>query len=189
MIFFFFFFFFVFFFFFPFVQARSLESLLSQLRQQKAQISAVKRELAGQMALVTGNTSSALDREVRTLSKYIFWKGSSEKVSLSAEVLRLPAPLFVLHQSIQVENEGMAECGVAEISSSDSGLSRWGLDCRIGPVKFKVAFSTVLDLAVASGNHAELQKLGPEGDTGLVSPSLTTLVRRGRGKRGEKKEF
>lgn len=160
-------------------QARSLEKSLGQLRLQKAQLSAAKRELAGQLAQITANTSSSLDREIKPLAKYIYWQGGDSK-SLSPEVLRLPAPLFVLHQSMQLSAGAEMECSVVDLQQTRPLLTaftaQWGLQCRIGRINFLVAFSSVLDLAVASGNHAELQQLGLEGDTGLVSPSLTTLV-------------
>ncbi len=173
--------FFFFFFFNKKHQARALEKSLAQLRLQKAQLSAAKRELAGQMALVTGNTSSSLDRELKPLSKYIFWQ-SGDQSNVSAETLKLPAPLFVLHQSIQLFGDASVHCSVIELPN-DGSLARWGLSCHIGQVNFIAGFSSALDLVAAKGNHKELEQLGPEGDFGLVSPSLTTMVNRKKKKK------
>jgi hypothetical protein len=89
----------------------------------------------------------------------------------------LAAPLFVLHEAMLVNGESSNIVDLGDIGSRP--LLPLALECSIGNVMFRVAYCPLLELVAVAGNHAVLSQLGPEGDHGLQSPSLSTQYRVG----------
>jgi hypothetical protein len=176
-------------------QARQLEKTLASMRTQRVQLTAQKRDLAGQLALVTGNTPQ-LDKETKVrmifrksafslfsslvsqmLGRHIHLLDATKELATQPHEAALAAPLFVLQQALLVSRQSCAVVDLGDVGTKP--LLSLALECSIGSVVFRVAYCPLLELVAVAENHAVLSQLGHEGDSGLQSPSLSTQYRAG----------
>ena len=155
---------------------RTLESDLVRLRAAKMDVSAQKRELAGQLAQITGNVP-ALNLKLSKEGKKHIHLIDETPLPSSPD---LPIPLYVLQQSLEMMDVDTAT------EDTDAGLRNVmharSLRVRLSwPSKpdFEMVFSYCpsLDVVAVAGDHSILQL--EQDDNGKSSPSLTSIYRVG----------
>lgn len=154
-------------------QIRALEKDLTLLKSSKQKLVAQKRELAGQLAQITGNVP---------LLDFKLGKEGKELIHLlqdsSTASLDLSVPLLVLEQSLKLLENVPCDV-VASPEGSASVLHPSSLRVVLGRAELLFSFCETLDLVVVATEDHSVLVLDGGADDGLSCPSLTAFYKVG----------
>lgn len=147
-----------------------MEAEQESLKVAKTEARASKKEMESRFAAVEAIIPH-LNKELKSLSKHIHLKKDIE-IFPNYE---LCAPLFVLHQSVQMHDGVLSE--VVEYKG-EKRIHPFVLNVYFNQKKeepdLTFGYSGRLDVVVVSGKEQVLKSVCEEGDDGMQSPSIRT---------------